>query len=69
MDESLRLYKNLIDGLAKLRRGVLGKWVKEKGWPDLPENRKINEFIFRLSNEEKEILSDILECTEFSVTR
>ena len=61
MKPSLQLYKQTVDGLAQLHKGVHRLWVKERGWPDLPENKAINEFLSRLGDDEKDILADLLE--------
>ena len=61
MDASLELYKQTVDGLANLHHGVHRMWVKERGWPDLPQNKGINEFLRRLNEAEKDILVDLLE--------
>jgi hypothetical protein len=59
MDDPLQLYKKFIDGLVKIREGVLGRWITERGWPDLPENKKINVLLKLLTNEQKQIVADI----------
>jgi len=59
LNPQLAVYKAFIDGLVKHRHGVLGQWITSKGWPDLPENRKINELLARLSTKDKEVLANI----------
>ena len=53
-------YQALIDHLAKIRPCITIQWVR-KGWPNLPENRKVNKFLSELSHEQKEILGNILQ--------
>jgi hypothetical protein len=61
MNKQLELYHEFIDDLVKIRSCVLARWVKERGWPQLPENEKINKFLAELTNEQKEILADIVQ--------
>ena len=61
MDKSTKLYKEIVDDLAQLHKGVHRKWVTKLGWPKLPENENINSFIGKLSQDEKEILVSLLE--------
>ena len=61
MDKSLKLYKEIIDGIANLGKGVHRIWVKERGWPKLPKNEHINNYLKNLSDEEKDILVELLE--------
>jgi hypothetical protein len=55
----LQLYKKLIDGLVGGRQGVLGLWIRERGWPDLPENQKKNNLLAQLTPEQREVVADI----------
>lgn len=62
MGKSLDLYKSIVDGLADLGKGVYRNWISERGaWPDLPENKPINDFLSKLDPNDKEILIDLLE--------
>jgi hypothetical protein len=55
-------YKALIDALVDFRPDVTARWVREKRpWPDLPENRAINEFVGQLSDSEREVLAILLQ--------
>jgi hypothetical protein len=56
---SLELYRDFVDGLVKRREGVLPKWIREKGWPALPENEQINALLSKLTPEEKEVVARI----------
>lgn len=60
MDKSTAKYKELVDGLAGIKEGVLPRWIKEKGWPDLPENKEINDFVLSLTDQQKDILVNIV---------
>ncbi|MBB6482681.1 DUF6547 family protein [Spirochaeta isovalerica] len=61
MNKRLEYYKQFIDDLVKLKPTVLKRWVLEKGWPKLDENKKINKFLSRLKQEDKEILCELLQ--------
>lgn len=61
MNPQLALYKTFIDGLVERRHGVLGQWIRKKGWPDLPENREINELLSKLTPKEKEVVARIAQ--------
>lgn len=58
---SLQNYKDFIDGLVKIRPGVLSRWVLTTGWPTTEENIKVNEFIGSLSEEQKQLLAQIIQ--------
>jgi hypothetical protein len=60
LTKGLEKYRELIDGLVKRREGVLPLWVREKGWPRLPENEKVNAFLSRLTPDERETLAQIV---------
>ena len=55
----LQLYKNLVDGLVSRRKGGLGLWIHERGWPVLPENQKKNDLLAQLTPEQHEVVADI----------
>jgi hypothetical protein len=57
--ESLHKYRELVDGLVARRDGVLARWIREKGWPRLPENEKINAFLSKLTPDEREMVAQI----------
>lgn len=61
MNKRVEIYKNFIDGLAKIRICILRKWIKGNGWPKLPENEEINKFLSELSQNQKETLADIVQ--------
>lgn len=60
MNARLQVYQNFIDAIAKIRTGVLPQWIKNNGWPDIPENNEINSFLNKLTSEEKEVLISIV---------
>lgn len=55
----IQLYKKLIDGLVGRRQGVLGLWIRERGWPVLPENQHKNDLLAQLTPEQREVVADI----------
>lgn len=57
--DGLAMYQNLVDGLVGRREGVLPTWIREKGWPQVPENEEVNEFLSKLTPSEKEIITKI----------
>jgi len=61
MNPRLALHKDFTEKLVARRNGVLGRWVKGKGWPDLPKNRPINQFLAKQSAEEKDLLVELLQ--------
>ncbi|MEK4661450.1 DUF6547 family protein [Priestia sp. FSL H7-0729] len=62
-NDSIRVqnYKDFIDGLVEIRPGVLSRWVLTTGWPKTEENIKVNEFIGSLSEEQKQLLAQIIQ--------
>lgn len=61
MNKQLELYHKFIDDFVRIRPCVLVKWVKERGWPKLPENEKINKFLSEITLEQKEIISELVQ--------
>ena len=58
----LDLYKRFIDALVELRPDVSAMWLSEKRpWPELPENKAINTFVSKLSNEQRAVLGHLLQ--------
>lgn len=57
--DGLGRYQEFVDGLVLRRKGVLSDWIMEGGWPQLEKNRRINEFLLRLSPSEREVLAEI----------
>lgn len=58
---SVQNYKDFIDGLVEIRPGVLSRWVLTTGWPKTEENIKVNAFIGSLSEEQKQLLAQIIQ--------
>jgi Family of unknown function (DUF6547) len=55
-------YKAFIDALVHIRPDVYARWIEEnRPWPDLPENRAINEFIVKLTAGQREVLATLLQ--------
>jgi hypothetical protein len=61
MNKRLAIYHQFIDSLVELKDGVLGYWITKKGFPDLKENKKINEFLSRMSAKDKKIIASLVE--------
>lgn len=61
MKTGLEYYKDFIDGLVKRKNGVLGKWIRENGYPDNEENREINKLLNSLSLEQREVLAKFVQ--------
>ena len=61
MNKRLSNYHQFIDSLVKLKDGVLGHWITEKGFPDLEENKTINEFLSRMTIQDKKIIASLVE--------
>lgn len=61
MNKGLEYYKSFIDGLVIRRECTLKIWIKEKAWPQLPENDKYNKLLSELTNEQKDILCEIVQ--------
>ena len=61
MNKRLSVYHQFIDSLVELKDGVLGHWITKKGFPDLKENKKINELLSRLSSKDKKIIAQLVE--------
>lgn len=59
MKTPLQHYKDLIDGIVEISEGVLDRWILERGWPDLPENKSINDFLKALTPAQKQIVAQI----------
>lgn len=60
MAKGLDLYKAFIDGLVERKDGVLRKWILEKGYPNTDDNKKINELLSELSEEQKNVIAKMV---------
>lgn len=58
--KSIIKYKEFIDGLVLQKNDVKSKWVKNKSYPETDNNKKINKFLSELSDNQREILADML---------
>ena len=55
-------YKALIDALVAIRPDVCARWLREKRpWPDMPQNRAVNDFLGKLSDAEREVVAQLLQ--------
>ena len=54
--DSIEKYRQLVDGLVQRREGVLTQRIRQKGWPQLPQNEQLNAFLSKLTSEEKEVV-------------
>ena len=61
MNTSLELYKAFIDGLVKIREGVLAKWTRSNNWPAVEKNQEITALLSSLSQEQREIIAGMME--------
>ena len=62
MSTPLEDYQAFIDGLVRLSTSVSVRWVREgTGWPELPENQVINEFVISLPGHQRGVLAILLE--------
>jgi hypothetical protein len=61
MPSPIQLYKDVIDGLVRIRRSVLGQWARGDGWPNTPDNTKINQLLSELSPAQREVLAEIVQ--------
>ena len=61
MKTPIELYKEFVDELVKCRKGVLGRWITGRGWPDSPENKAINDLLSQLTSQQREIVARIAE--------
>jgi hypothetical protein len=66
MENSKEQYKLFVDDLVKLKPSVDANWAKRGYWPQTPDNEKINGFLARLSQEEREILATLLDDSRSS---
>ena len=60
MNTALQHYKSFVDGIVKISEGVEEVWVRERGWPKLPENDHINKFLGQLNKNQKDVLVQLL---------
>lgn len=61
MNKGLEFYKAFMDGLVRRKAGVEAKWIMEKGYPQIDDNKTINQFLAALTPEQKEILAAMVQ--------
>lgn len=61
MSKELELYEAFIDGLVNRKDGVEARWIIEKGYPQVEENKAINDFLTTLTDEQKELLARMVQ--------
>lgn len=61
MNKGLELYKAFIDGLVDRKNGVETKWILEKGYPQIDDNKEVNKLIESLTSEQKELLAKMVQ--------
>jgi hypothetical protein len=61
MKKAVQFYKDFIDGIVEISDGVEERWVMERGWPKIPENDEINDFMNSLSRPQKRVLVRLLK--------
>jgi hypothetical protein len=54
-------YKTFIDGLVKIRDGVIADWVRKNEFPATAQNESIGALCSRLSPEEREAVAKLVE--------
>ena len=67
MASELANYKRFIDAIVGLRPAVSARWILEgRRWPEMkesPENKRINELVDSLDEQQKEVLAELLNST------
>lgn len=61
MSKELKEYKSFIDELAERKASSVSSWVTGKGFPTIPGNEEKNALLSTLSNEQKNVLSKIIQ--------
>lgn len=59
--EEFEAYETFIDGLVARRQAALSHWVKERGWPQLPENARFNQLLDELTPEQKDVVAEMIQ--------
>lgn len=55
------LWKSFVETFASLHDGVHHAWIAERGaYPDLAENQRVNELLRSLSQEQRELLAEMM---------
>lgn len=66
MSNGLDLYKAFIDGLVKKKNCIQSKWITEKGYPDIADNKEINNLLSSLTDEQKSVLACMVQKARLS---
>ena len=61
MNIQLKNYKKIIDDLVKIRPAILKRWVTEKGWSNVSENKEKNALLSKLTDTEKSTLGEMIQ--------
>ena len=61
MPTPLEDYKALIDGLAKVRAGVLATWVRSGAFPATPEYARVSGLCAQMKEEDREAIATLVE--------
>lgn len=68
MNTELDAYKSFIDDVVEIKESVISTWVKKGAYPNVPENKKRNEMLASLSQEQRvEIAKMIQESNESGI--
>lgn len=61
MSRDVEEYKSFVDALVDLKGSAAAQWVTGKGFPDVPGNEHINQFLSSLNSQQKEVLASMLQ--------
>lgn len=61
IQEGLVYYQQFVDDLVERGDGALAEWAVGKGWPDTPDNAAINALLRTLTQDQKEVLRNIIQ--------
>lgn len=65
MNKGLEHYKAFIDGLVERKDSVQADWILGKGYPQTDDNKKINQFLDKLTSEQKAVLADMVSQARY----
>jgi len=66
MSKAIEEYKQLIDDIVDLKDSAVSTWVQEKGFPDIPDNKKKNEVLSSLTLEQKQFVAELINDAKSS---
>ncbi|ABK49611.1 conserved hypothetical protein [Shewanella sp. ANA-3] len=61
MSRDVEEYKSFVDALVGIKSAAAAQWVTGKGFPDVPGNEHINQFLASLTPQQKEILASMIQ--------